>query len=68
MFLLYLKMMPFSISPNPVEFREVTPNSTVSLSSQRHNEKLPEVTGTSRGNPGFSAVTRERPRECFKMC
>ena len=23
MFLLYLKMMPFSISPNPVEFREV---------------------------------------------
>ena len=32
------------------------------------NEKLPEVTGTSRGNPGFSAVTRERPRECFKMC
>ena len=41
---------------------------TVSLSSQRHNEKLPEVTGTSRGNPGFSAMTRERPRECFKMC
>ena len=37
----------------------------VSLSSQRHNEKLPEVTGTSRGNPGFSAMTRERPRDCF---
>ena len=36
MFLLYLKMMPFSISPNPVEFREVTPNSTVSLISHRH--------------------------------
>ena len=28
-------------------------------------EKLPEVTGTSRGNPGFYAVTRERPRESF---
>ena len=67
MFLLYLKMMPFSISPNPVEFREATPNSTASLTSQRHPEKLPEVTGTSWGNPGFSTATRERPRECFKM-
>ena len=31
---------------HPVESREAPTNSTVSLSSQRHNEKLPEVTGT----------------------
>ena len=35
------------------------------LTSQRHSEKLPEVAGTSQGNPGFYAVTRERPRESF---
>ena len=50
------------IAPHPVESREAHTKSTVSLSSQRHNEKLPEVTGTSRGNPGFSAMTREIPR------
>ena len=36
----------------------------VSLASQRHHEKPPEVTGTSRGNPGFPASTGkdlERP-------
>ena len=38
------------------------PNSTVSLTSQRHPEKFPEVTGTNQGNPGFPAATRERPR------
>ena len=32
-----------SIAPNPVEFREAPPNSTVTLTSQRHAEKLPEV-------------------------
>ena len=67
-FLRPLEMKPSSIAPQPVESREAPTNSTVSLSSHRHNEKLPEVTGTSRGNPGFSAMTRERPRECFKMC
>ena len=67
-FLRPLEMKPSSIAPQPVESREAPTNSTVSLSSQRHNEKLPEVTGTSRGNPGFSAMTRERPQECFKMC
>src|SRR5574337_790572 len=36
-----------------------------SLASQRHHEKPPEVTCTSRGNPGFPASTRERPRETF---
>ena len=41
-------MRPSSIAPNPVEFREAPPNSTVTLTSQRHAEKLPEVTGTSR--------------------
>ena len=64
-FLPPLEMRPFSIAPKPVESREATPNSTVSLTSQRHPEKLPEVAGTSQGNPGFYAVTRERPRESF---
>src|SRR5574337_310027 len=36
-----------------------------SLASQSHHEKPPEVTRTSRGNPGFPASTRERPRETF---
>ena len=35
----------------------------VSLASQSHHERPPEVTCTSRGNPGFPASTRERPRE-----
>ena len=30
--------------------REAPPNCTVSLTSQRHSEKLPEVAGTSQGN------------------
>ena len=37
----------------------------VSLTSQSPHEKPPEVTCTSRGNPGFPASTRERPRETF---
>src|SRR5574340_977177 len=37
----------------------------VSLASQSHREKPPEVTCTSRGNPGFPASTRESPRETF---
>src|SRR5574339_384698 len=37
----------------------------VSLASQSHHEKPPEVTCTSRGNAGFPASTRERPRETF---
>src|SRR5574337_363673 len=36
-----------------------------SLASQSHHEKPPEVTCTSRGNPGFPASTRESPRETF---
>ena len=40
--------------------REAPSNTTVSLNSQRLPEKLPEVTGTSRGNPEFPEVTRER--------
>src|SRR5574340_1190437 len=31
----------------------------VSLASQSHHEKPPEVTCTSRGDPGFPASTRE---------
>ena len=30
-------------------------------------EQLPEVTGTSRGNTGFPATPRERPRKIWKM-
>ena len=56
-----LEVRPSSIAPNPDESREAPPNSTVSLNSQRHLENLPEVTGTSQGNPGFPAATRERP-------
>ena len=37
----------------------------VSLASQSHHEKPPEVTCTSRVNPGFPASTRESPRETF---
>src|SRR5574340_770133 len=37
----------------------------VSLASQCHHEKPPEVTCTNRGKPGFPASTRERPRETF---
>ena len=52
-----------SIAPNAVESREAPPNTTVSVSSQRNPEQLPEVTGTSRGNTGSPAATRERPQE-----
>ena len=54
-----------SIAPVSVKSREAPLNSTVSLTSQRHPAKLPEVTGTSRGNPGFPATPRERPRASF---
>ena len=64
-FLPPLEMRPSSIAPNPVESQEAPPNSTVFLTSQRQPEKLPEVTGTSRGNPGFPAATQQRPGESF---
>ena len=66
-FLPQLEMRPSSIAPNPVEYREAPPKCTVSLISQKHPEKLPEVTGTSRGKPGFPAATQERPRESFSV-
>ena len=40
----------------------------VSLASQSHHEKPPEVTCTSRGNPWSPASTRERPREITEAC
>ena len=58
-------ILPSSIEPNSVVSREAPPNTTVSLNSQRLREKLPEVTGTSRGNPEFPEVTRERLGESF---
>ena len=64
-FLPPLEMRLSSIAPNPVESREAPPNSTVLLTSQRHPEKLHEVTGTCRGNPGFPATMRKRPRESY---
>ena len=51
----------FSIAAKPEESREARPKSTLCLTSQRHPEKLPKVTGRSRRNPGFPAATRERP-------
>src|SRR5574342_141007 len=57
-------MRPSSNAPSPVESRRPLPP-PVSLASQSHHEKPPEVTCTSRGNPGFPASTRERPRETF---
>ena len=64
-FLPPLEMRLSSIAPNPVESREAPPNSTVLLTSQRHLEKLHEVTGTCRGNPGFPATMGKRPRESY---
>ena len=37
-------------------------NSTKFLISHKHPEKLPEVTVTCQGKPGFPAATPERPR------
>ena len=63
-----------SFSPGSLQLRlmRLTPWSPerplpppVSLTSQSHHEKPPEVTCTSRGKPGFPASTRERPRETF---
>ena len=64
-FLPQLEMRLSSIARNPVESREAPPNSTVPLTSQRHPEKLHEVTDTCRGNPGFPATMRKRPRESY---
>ena len=64
-FLPQLEKRPSSIEPNSVVSREAPPNTTVTLNSQRLPEKLPEVTGTSRGNPEFPEVTRERLGESF---
>ena len=62
-FLSQLEMRPSSIAPNTVESRVAPDKSTVFLTSPMHREKLPEVTVTSRGNTGFPAKTRERPRD-----
>ena len=37
-------------------------NSTIFLTSHKHPEKLPEVTVTCQGKPGFPAATTERTR------
>ena len=48
-------------------FEEIPLPPPVSLASQSHHEKPPEVTCTSRGNPGIPASTRERASHlgCF---
>ena len=58
-----LEMTQSPKAQNPVESREAAIKSTVFLTFHRHPEKLPEVTVTSPGNPGFHAATRERPRD-----
>ena len=55
-----------SIAPNAVESREAPPNTTVSVSSQRHPEQLPEVTGTSR-EYYESEVAQSCPTLCDPM-
>ena len=64
-FLPQLDMSPSSNAPSPVESREAPPTSSFPDVSGHHHEKPPEVTCTSRGNPGFPASTRESPRETF---
>ena len=67
LFILQLEVcnFSFSIAAKPEESRETRPKSTVCLTSQRHPEKLLEVTGTSRGNTGFPAANREKPLEAY---
>ena len=59
------EMRPSCIIPHPVVSRVAPPNSTESMTSQRHHVKLPEVTSTSREKPGFPAATGDRPWESF---
>ena len=48
-----LEMRPSFIAPNPVEFREAPPNSTVFLTFHRHPEKLPTSPSQVEGTQGF---------------
>ena len=63
-----LEMRPCSIARNTVESREAPPHSTVSLISHRHTKKLPEITVTNRGNPGFPAATLRKTSRFFLQC
>ena len=54
-----LEMRTSSIVQNTVESREAPPNTTVYRTSHGHPGKIPEFTGTSRGNPGFPATSLE---------
>ena len=47
-----------SVRRNAVESREAPLNTTVSVSSQRHPEQLPEFTGTSRGTHWYRKEVR----------
>ena len=49
-----------SIAPIPVAPREALPNFTVSLTSQRHPELLPEVTGHKWWEPRVSCRNRRK--------
>ena len=60
-----LEMRPSSIAPNPVESRETPPQLHSIPDFSEAPLDLPEITGTSRGNQGFPAPTRKRPRESF---
>ena len=54
-----IEIRPSSIAANPVESQEASPSSIVSLTSQRHPETLPEVTGL--GAPWMSVPTLAHP-------
>ena len=58
-FLPQLEMRPSSIAPKPLESREAPPTPRVTNFSEAPLQ-APEISGTSRGNPGFPAATRER--------
>ena len=66
-FPLQLEMRPSSIAPNPVEYREAPPNSTVFLTSHRHPEKLPRLPSQVEGTQGFLSKL-EKDLEIHLQC
>ena len=54
-----------SLSAGALRYRAWAQSWSSAALAARSAEKLPEVTGTSRGNPEFPEVTRERLGESF---
>ena len=62
-FLPQLEIRPSSTAPNPVEFGAAPPNCTVSLTSQRHPEKLPDVSPSNTlDQPGLNLGTMQQQK------